>query len=81
MHFQFPEYLKHRCSQIHDFRKFLKKRFTPDLSFQFANPREFKGNAIHMFLAISTPVYSFKGLEFFFPFLYKSDLMSTKFLK
>lgn len=41
-------------------------RFIPDPSFQFANPREFKGNAIHMFLAISTQMHSSKGFCFFF---------------
>lgn len=54
-------------------------RFIPDPSFQFANPREFKGNAIHMFLAISTQMHSSKGFCFFF--LYESDLMSMKLLK
>lgn len=39
--------------------------FIPDPSFQFANPGEFKGNAIHMFLAISTQIHSSKGFYFF----------------
>ena len=52
--------------------------FLSDPSFQFANPREFKGNAIHMFLAISTQIHSSKGFFFSTESLDLEDTFSRK---
>lgn len=66
-----------------DFRK-IKNAFYSRPFFLICNPREFKGNATHMFLAISTQIHSSQespppSPTFFF--LYESDLMSMKLLK
>lgn len=63
-----------------DFRK-VKNEFYSRPFFLICNPSEFKGNAIHMFLAISTQIHSSQGSSSLFFFLYESDLMSMKLLK